>query len=260
LSKKKFILDYDDATFHVYDNHPNRLIRWLYGDKIGKLMSHSSIVLAGNQYLYSYALNSGAKNVTLFPSVIDLESYCFASLGPKVIEGKVEPLYIVWVGSPSTEKYLNLLSVTLKKISKKYNLILRVISYQSKLTMEGVNIEHIEWSESTALQYISTSDIGIMPLIATPWELGKCGYKLIQYMGCSLPVIATKVGANIEIVNDGISGFLVNSLEEWESAFYRLMDNRLLREQMGHAGRLIVEDRYCSQVSGKTLIKLLLEI
>lgn len=220
-------------------------------------MHRSNIVIVGNQYLKNYAIKSGAKFVALLPSVVDIDSFSNIKFFTKASYIGVPFFYIIWVGTPSTEKYLNLLCSPLREISKKYNIILRVISHESKLRIDGVNIEHFNWNESSVVDYINNADIGIMPLTSTPWELGKCGYKLIQYMACSLPVIASNVGANKEIVEDGISGFLVNNSEEWVQAFQKLLDNKELRHQMGSAGRVIVENRYCTQVSNKKLIKLL---
>ncbi len=54
-------------------------------------------------------------------------------------------------------------------------------------------------------------DIGIMPLPNAPWERGKCGYKLIQYMSCGMPVVASAVGVNADIVRAGENGELANS-------------------------------------------------
>ena len=46
-----------------------------------------------------------------------------------------------------------------------------------------------------------------MPLPDSPWERGKCGFKLIQYMAAGLPVVASPVGVNDRIVSPGV-GYL----------------------------------------------------
>ena len=53
----------------------------------------------------------------------------------------------------------------------------------------GVMVECIPWSEETEVSNIQRFDIGIMPLLDSPWERGKCGYKLIQYMAAARPVV-----------------------------------------------------------------------
>jgi len=96
-----------------------------------------------------------------------------------------------------------------------------------------------------------------MPLPDEPWTLGKCGYKLIQYMACGKPVIASAVGANIEIIDHGKNGFLVESEKEWVKALTVLSEDKELRIKMGRHGRKKVEANYCLQVTASKLITLL---
>ena len=99
-------------------------------------------------------------------------------------------------------------------------------------------------------------DIGIMPLPDAPWERGKCGYKLIQYMACNLPVIASPVGANLDIVEDGIGGVFAGSSAEWERAIVHLVGDAALRRQMGQAGRRRVEAHFSVQAQEDRLARL----
>jgi glycosyltransferase involved in cell wall biosynthesis len=98
-----------------------------------------------------------------------------------------------------------------------------------------------------------------MPLPKTSWAEGKCGYKLIQYMACGLPVVASPVGANRQIVRQSATGFLAECAEEWIQALTFLRDHPDARAQMGRAGRRDVETKYCLQVTAPRLGQLLLE-
>ena len=70
-------------------------------------------------------------------------------------------------------------------------------------------------------------------------------------------MVASNVGANLEIVQDGVTGFLVDTSEDWYQALAKLLNNRDLRLQMGADGRRRVEDRYCLQRTGPLLAALL---
>ena len=55
LLKIPYIVDYDDALFHQYDQHPRKWLRWILGNKISTAMRYSNLVITGNDYLANYA-------------------------------------------------------------------------------------------------------------------------------------------------------------------------------------------------------------
>jgi glycosyltransferase involved in cell wall biosynthesis len=118
-------------------------------------------------------------------------------------------------------------------------------------------VEVVKWTEATEVTSIATADVGIMPLLDSQWERGKCGYKLIQYMACGLPVVASAVGVNGEIVEQGLNGFLPTTPAQWVDALDELLTHRHVRERMGRAGRRRVEAIYCIQKTGPLVIDLL---
>jgi glycosyltransferase involved in cell wall biosynthesis len=247
-----YVLDYDDAIFHNYDQHSLVWVRKVFGCRTDRLMTGSSLVVAGNSYLAKRALDAGAPRVEIVPTVIDLGRYVIKSaLAPA---GK--PLRIVWIGSPTTVRYLKILRNPLAVLSQQFDFKLRVIG-AGVIDLPGVNVEFVQWTEATEAESIQGCDIGVMPLLNSPWERGKCGYKLIQYMACGLPVVASSVGVNSEIIRAGENGFLADNTDEWVDTLAELLRNASLREQMGKIGRKDVEAQYCIQQVAPRLVALL---
>ena len=120
--------------------------------------------------------------------------------------------------------------------------------------MPGVTVEVFAWSEETENALIADCDIGVMPLSDVPWDRGKCAYKLIQYMASGLPVIASPVGANCDVVVDNECGFFASSAAEWTDQLERLLTNAELRQRLGRAGRVRVQENYCLQATGPQLV------
>lgn len=256
LSGTPYVLDYDDAVFHNYDKHRNPLVRFFYGRRLDGLMAKAALVIAGNSYLAQRAQQAGARRVEIIPTVIDLNRYPLASRKKASDLDKLPR--IVWIGTPATVHYLDLLSDALRELSKHKPFVIRVIG-GGQIVMPGVPVEFVEWSESTEVESIASCDVGIMPLKDSFWERGKCGYKLIQYMACSLPVVASPIGVNTEIVQHGVNGYLANTTAEWVDALEALLTDSALRSRMGKAGRQAVEDKYCIQKTWPKMAELLKE-
>ncbi|NQV88105.1 MAG: glycosyltransferase family 4 protein [Parcubacteria group bacterium] len=236
----RYIVDYDDALFHLYENKTGIWARFFLHNKIDHIMRHAFYVIAGNDYLAKRAHRAGALRVVVIPSTVPVDEY---SMKDHANTNKLPT--IGWIGSPSTVSHLALAVPYLISLHVMYPFRLYVVGSEGKVLNTG-NIPTIyqKWTEQTQSRHLQEFDIGIMPLIEGNWERGKCGYKLIQYMASGLPVVASAVGANKQIVEDGIDGFLVSSEQEWQDRLQELFRSPQLRQQMGSAGRKKVSKFY----------------
>ena len=232
-----YVVDYDDAVFHNYDQNPRPLVRGLLGRKIATVMRHARMVLVGNPYLAQYATRAGARRIEQLPSVVDLERYTAA---PKTNDGVFT---IGWIGIPPNTRYLVPIEWTLRDVCRRGRVRIVLVG-SGEFELEGVPTEIRPWSEGREADDLRDFDVGIMPLPDTPWERGKCGYKLLQYFACGRPAVASPVGVNSGIVEDGINGFLASTPEEWARALDRLREDPDMGVRMGAAGRRKVEQHY----------------
>jgi glycosyltransferase involved in cell wall biosynthesis len=247
-----YVVDYDDAQFHMYDYYGSKLTKVLLGSKIDRVMANAKLVIAGNPYISERAYNAGARRVAIIPTVVDLERY-----SPKPVssnDGKV--FNIGWVGSPGTSSYLRSIESAFQALAMRHNCTFTFVG-AGNFTLSNLDLTVKKWEESTEVQQIQSFDVGIMPLDNTPWEQGKCGIKLIQYMACAVPVIGTPIGVNQEIVEHGVNGFQANHPEEWIDYLSKLAADPQLCRVMGAKGREMVESRYCLQVTAPIVSELL---
>lgn len=248
-SRVKLVLDCDDAVFHRYDAHASSWVRRSLGPKIGELMARVDLVVAGNEYLAQHARASGAERVEVVPTVVDLTRYPLS--GSRRMDGDV---VIGWIGSPSTAGYLKAVLPAFRDLQHDRRLKFVAIG-ANPAQVEGTPFTAQEWREDSEARQLQQIDIGIMPLPDAPWERGKCGYKLVQYMASGLPVVASPVGINTSLVVDGVNGYLASSMEEWTARLAALADDRLLRARMGATGRAMVEKSYSLQMQGPRLVE-----
>lgn len=245
------VVDYDDAVFHRYDMHPNLFLRTFLGHKIDKVMQHATLVVAGNEYLAKRAIKAGAPSVEYLPSVVDVGQYAVKQPTSNSI------FRIGWIGSPVTAPYLNLISEAVSILNREAKIKLILVGAGSHPISSEIPTEMINWNEDIELNISQKFDVGIMPLVDGPFERGKCGYKLIQYMAGGLPVVASPVGVNQQIVEKDLNGYLANSVNDWLIALRTLRDHPQKRIAMGMAGRQKAENIYNLQVTAPKLLDFL---
>lgn len=253
FTKKPVIFDYDDAIFHQYDQHSNGFVRAFLGKKLAPLLRRSNVAFCGNAYLQTYAAQYCA-HAEIIPTTVDVNEYVPAAEKP----ANAAPV-LGWIGSPSTWKYMAPLSETLSTLVAAKELSVLVVG-ANHAADTNLPFEFRAWAEDREIADVQQMDIGVMPIPDEPWARGKCGYKLIQYMACGIPVIASPVGVNTQIVQHGVNGFLASTEAEWRDAITQLLSDAALRERMGKAGRAAIEERYSIQRYGPRMAELIQEL
>jgi glycosyltransferase involved in cell wall biosynthesis len=261
-----YVYDCDDAFFHKYDlsTHP---LKKLLARKIDRVMSYASEVACGNPYLAAKAKRSGASKVRVIPSVVDTTQYLpkaidssgvvdLAVQAHNSLDSSARPLRIGWIGSRTTAKYLQVLAPVLVQLSQKFNLELVVIG--GDFAADGLKVTCLPWRKDREIADIQSFDIGVMPLDDTPWELGKCAFKLIQCMACGVPVVGSRVGANCNVVSHAQNGYLASTPAEWTDAFTLLLSDPALRQSIGAAGRQTIQASYSLDSQNQNMVGLFL--
>lgn len=239
LKKKnvKIIYDFDDAIW-LSDENPSQGIfnRLKNPDKVATICSLADRIIVGNQYLKTYAQNFNSETC-IIPSTIDLHSY-------KLFEKPPSTICIGWTGSFSTLKHFETVIPALELIAEKYPDVHFKIIGDSSYSYPPLSIVGFDWNSATEAKDLSELDIGIMPLPNNEWTQGKCAMKGIQYMALEIPTIMSPVGVNSEIIEDGENGFLAETIEEWVEKLTLLVENETLRNKVGKAGRVTVENQF----------------
>ncbi|MDX2019939.1 MAG: glycosyltransferase family 4 protein [Deltaproteobacteria bacterium] len=224
------IFDIDDAIFHNFFGWERFKIK-----RIVKLCRH---LVAGNQYLADFF--EAPHKTTIIPTVVDAERFVVRPEPPED-----QPFTIVWTGLSSNLKELAPVLPGIKAaLDETRGRLVVVADRLDEDVVRGLPVDFVKWSPETEVQALGRAHVGIMPLRDTPYNRGKCGFKLIQYMARGMCVVAAPVGANVEIVRAHKDGLLANSSDDWADALVSLARDRDMRHRMGQSGRERVEQRY----------------
>ncbi|RYZ28936.1 MAG: glycosyltransferase [Chitinophagaceae bacterium] len=250
VGRKKFIYDFDDAIWIPNTSKENRIVGWIKAFwKVRYNCSWAYKVVGGNEYLIDYARRYN-NNVVSIPTCVDVEAR-----HNKLKDSVTGKLTIGWTGSHSTLHYLDEVIPVIKRLQDEFDFDFIVIANQAPV-LPLKNWTFIPWQEKTEIEDLLKLDIGIMPLKPDTWSEGKCGFKLIQYLALGIPAVASTVGVNSKIINQGQNGFLCTTTDEWYLALRRLLQDINLRNDLGIRGRKKIVEEYSIQSQEQTFLKL----
>ena len=238
LFSRRMIYDIDDLAFMGKTSSFNYLVGSFRGsEKYFYLMHAADHVISCTPYLDSIVRKYNSKTTDI-SSTINTDKYV-----PIDNYTNDHKLILGWSGSHSTVPYLQLLAPVLRRLRDLHNFKMLVIG-TSDFSIEGIEVESIPWNMLSEVQDLRRIDIGLYPLPSEEWVLGKSGLKALQYMALGIPTVATAIGANFRIIENGVSGFLENSEEGWISRLGYLINEPEIRRIIGQKSRERVEQYY----------------
>ena len=246
-----YIVDIDDAVYHRFDNYS--FLKKIIYFKFKKIVEMSSGVFAGSRYHMNF-FKKNNHNLTYMPTVINSNEYF-----TKRNNVKFETFTIIWIGTPSTSIYLKEVVPIFKELKKIFDIQIILIGI-GNLTIKNLDYLSIPWEENREIEFLSKSHLGIMPLKSENWSLGKCGFKILQYMGAGIPVVASGVGVNNEIIQNGENGFLVNHKNDWFNKIKLLIENKEICEKFSINGYNTVKEKYDINILKNTYLESINEV
>jgi glycosyltransferase involved in cell wall biosynthesis len=245
------VYEFDDAIYVPYVSPSNRYLSLLKfpAQKTDTLCRIASHVIVGNQVLHDYAAPRNTK-VTIVPTTIDTDKYTVADTEPAG-----EPV-IGWSGSYSSVQYLDMLKPAFAELAKRHRFRVEVIG-ATTFAQEGIEVRSQPWRAATEVADLRRIHIGVMPLPDEDWARGKCALKALQYMALGIPTIVSPVGANCDVIRDGVDGFYAASTDEWVAHLERLLVDAELRRRIGLAGRRRVEAEFSAAVHAPRVLEVL---
>jgi glycosyltransferase involved in cell wall biosynthesis len=236
---KKIVYDIDDLVYlNSSKSNSHKVVDLIKGYKKPiYLMKIADHVITCTPYLDKFVRQYN-KETTDISSTVDTNVY-----KPVNSYSNNKKLVIGWSGSLTTSRFFIDLKAVLQKLAKKYDFEVFVMG-DPLVEIEGVSLQSVAWTEKDEITNLQSFDIGVYPLPNEEWVLGKSGLKAIQYMALGIPTVATAIGTNYRVIEDGVSGLLVKNNDEWLSALCNLIEQPELRKRLGLAGRKIIEEKF----------------
>lgn len=248
---KRIFFDIDDA--------PSRAEREISQRNAATMMREAHGVFAGSHNLEALAQEAGG-TVHFIPSGIRLAQY-----KARVPTG-TKQVCLGWIGNGAhyVEDLTSILEVPLQRLAAQYDIRLKIVGAcgEPKLkdvfgNIDGLSldlVDQVDWSDPDAVSAaVADFDIGLYPLIENKFNRYKCAFKALEYMATSIPVVASSVGANSDVICHEADGYLVSSPDAWFTCLSRLIDNDSERHAFGTSGRAKVEERYSTKALARQI-------
>lgn len=232
---KKRVFDVDDA---IWPHYPR--------DFSAEIVEHCDGVIAGNRFLAEHYEKLGAR-VWLVPTSIDTDVWQPSN------KERGAKWTIGWMGSLANFMFMTPLEEPLADFLAQHRDCRLLIVSDRPPSFKKLACDFVPWSIENEVSLVNDMDVGLMPLDDSDAARGKCGFKMLSYMACGIPAVATPVSVNAEILLRDEVGFAAQTSNQWFEALTRLHCDRALGLRMGNAGRKLVEADYSVATNARLL-------
>ncbi len=249
---RKLVYDFDDAVMYS-DSNRGEFFSPRKEARFTAVARAADLLVAGNDYLAREARKARGRRVAVVPTGVDCEYF----RPPGERRPPFHPLTLGWIGSRPNLLYLEALAEPLNRLyEKRRDFTLKVVC-DSFPQGFACPVKKVAWSAASEVRELQSCDIGLMPLSEDPWTKGKCAFKLLQYMACGLPAVASENEVTRKIVTPGKNGFLARDAAEMVMLVGRLLAEPEKLAVIGNAARNSLIGRYDHETVARAYAELL---
>lgn len=248
--QQPMVFDVDDAIWQA---------RPFGAASVAETARRAEVILAGNSYLADW-FSQWSSQIRIIPTAVDSDR--FQPVTTDQIRRK-EKYVIGWTGMAVNLKYLEAIERPLNRFLNEHrNTELLVVADKPPVFRE-IDSERVRfqvWSEEVEVSTVQEMSVGLMPLPDNSWTRGKCSFKMLQYMACGIPVIASPVGMNAEVLARGELGICAKQESDWYDGLRLCYANPDLAVRYGSCGRAVLETHYSRRVVSRQIAAILKEL
>lgn len=253
--RRKMIFDFDDPVY-VYN---------YFKTKVFTQMADAVVVCTHGQETWARQFNANVHIIHIAVASAQYEKFTKDYAAP------AEKLTIGWTGvGPEHMKNLPLLVPVFEELVKKGGHPFRFVligAFGDKrvydlFAIPGLEVEFIDRAEPASMpERIGKFDIGVVPHQSEgEWNKSKTSLKVLEYMACGVPAVASNFGEMPYIITDGTNGYVASTTGEWVSKVESLFNDPALRERLGRAGQARVKEDYSYEALVPRLQKIIEDV
>lgn len=239
-TRAKIIFDLTDALWLPH----HRNTGW---KDLESILAVSHGVFSDNEFVADYGRQFNAYVRVIFACAQVEKFEARQQSRPPRVDGKVR---IGWVGTHGTLRAIEVVAPALRALCARHpevELRLLCLSYQQARSPDLRDVPHSvvpHYDEDTMIDEVLDLDIGIFP---PPFGLDDFAIrgplKALLYMSGGRACVAQRGGDCALLIEDGVTGMLADSLQEWVDKLETLVSSPSLRQVMGKAAQNFVRGR-----------------
>lgn len=238
------VLDFDDLWIDRYRRSSrDSYLAKLEVAKLRRSVLAATTVTAANPHLADALSGETGRRPAIFENYIDTAIYGKAADAASAARPSPQSVRVGWIGTSYTANlYLPEVASILNTLSAQGLCEVRLIG--AGAAVPQINATRIAWTLEHEARAVAEIDIGIQPLGEEAFDQHKSGWKVCQYMAAGKPVVSSDAASMRGFVEDGATGFLVTSAEDFEQRLCLLISDPELRLRMGRRAQAASAARY----------------
>lgn len=230
---KIVVQDMDDDFLDIPKDNP----AWLWMHPMNPDRAHditvmkqslavSSLVTVTTKRLQT-KLSQFNENVEIIGNYIDINNY------PEIKREKKRRIVVGWCGSITHVGDLKIVKDALERLAHDHTQVVVGIGgdqrvFYSLNIADSQKIYYPEVSMENYPKMVQNFDIGIVPLADNEFNKCKSNLKGKEMMACSLPVVASNTPDYVDLIDEGVDGFIA----DYGKRFYPLLEKLVLDQDL----------------------------